>query len=154
MTRATPSPSPTPTRAATPAAPTALPELATRAAPPELASLLDQLEAVLTRQISHAGRGDYDAVLAEADHADDLLRQATEALAGACSGAERPRPDGAPGRGRAPDARQQQRLQRIFELHRRLRLKLALQRAETGERLGRFRTGRKVVRAYEGAPGA
>jgi len=146
MTRATP-----PSPAMAPADP---PAPAARTGPSELASLLDQLEAVLTRQLSHAGRGGYDAVLAEADHADALLRQATDALAAAGSGAERLRRAGAPPRCIAPDARQQQRLQRIFELHRRLRLKLALQRAETGQRLGRFRAGRKVVRAYEGAPGA
>ena len=106
-----------------------------------LASVLDELEAVLTRQLSHAGRGDYDAVAAEADRAAALLRGARAAL------------PPAPAPGSPPDPEQARRLQRAWELHKRLRLKIALQRADASQRLGRFGRSRKAARAYAGAAG-
>ena len=97
--------------------------------PGDLAELLDDLEHALTRQVELAQQQDFEAVLALAQAADQML-----ARAGAI----------------APSALRQHtdRLTRIRELHRRLRLIIAEHRQEVAQKRAQSKQGRAALHAY------
>jgi hypothetical protein len=95
--------------------------------------VLEELESALARQLASLGQDDLDGVEAACARLEALVRAAEDA------------PPSAPGTS--------ERLKRVRDLYRRLRLTLAERKSDLARRLDRIRRGRRTLRAYGERPG-